>query len=129
MKKITVLSELRTEFSGLIERLLAVVAAFTSKNPKLIFCVMVALMIGSLLLCFTLFRIDNAKVPKQTKVLSQVQSDLGEIGTTTSKLQRVIEIRAALGVLLAKDSLDKKDSILMEHLLLEIDKSMNSQKK
>ncbi|WP_316761997.1 hypothetical protein [Pedobacter aquatilis] len=128
MKKVTVLSELRAEFSGLIERLSKIVAAFAEKNPKVIFCAMVALMICSFLLCFTLLRTDSANVAKQTKVFKKVEGNLGEIGTTARKFQRLIEIRAALQVLLAKDSLGSKDSLLMEQLLGEIDKSMPSKK-
>ncbi|QPH38674.1 hypothetical protein [Pedobacter endophyticus] len=128
MKKVTVLSELRAEFSSLIERMQRVLAAFTAKNPKPIFCVMVALMFCSLFLCFTLLRLKNAAEPKKTKVLSKIEGNLGEIGTTAGKLQRVIEIRSVLQVLLAKDSLDKKDSLLMEQLLLEIDRSMTNKK-
>jgi len=129
MKKVTVISELRKEFSGLIERLLKVAEAFTAKSPKLIFCAMVALMISSLLLCFTIFRTDSSNPSKQIKVLSKVESNLGEIGTTAGKLQRVLELKAALEVLLAKDSLDKKDSLLMEQMLAEIDKTMSTKKK
>ncbi|RZM26798.1 MAG: hypothetical protein EOO88_15715 [Pedobacter sp.] len=129
MKKVTVLSELRKEFSGLIERFLKVVVTFALKRPKLIFCAMVALMIGSLLLCFTLLRTDSSNPFKQTKVLSKVESNLGEIGTTAGKLQRIIELKAALEVLLNKDSLDKKDSLLMEQMLIEVDKSMSTKKK
>jgi len=129
MKKVTVLSELQKEFSGLIERFLKVLAEFALKRPKLIFCAMVALMTSSLLLCFTLLRTDSSKPSKQTKVLRKVESNLGEIGTTAGKLQRVIELKAALEVLLAKDSLDKKDSLLMEQMLIEVDKTMSIKKK
>jgi len=129
MKKVTILSELRKEFSGVIEHLLKVLTRFAAKRPKVIFCAMVALMFSSLLLCFTLLRTDSLKPPKQTKVLSKVQSNLGEIGTAAVKLQRVIELKAALEVLLVKDSLDKKDSIIMEQMLVEIDKSMSTKKK
>jgi hypothetical protein len=128
MKKVTVLSELRSEFSSLIERMQKVIAALTTKNPKLIFCAMVALMLCSLLLCFTMLRMDGAGVPRKTKVLGKIEGNLGEIGLTARKLQRVIEIRSALEVLLAKDSLDKKDSLLMEQLLGEINRSMTTKK-
>ena len=128
MKKVTVLSELRREFSGSIARMQEVTIAFTRKNPKLIFCVMVTLMLSSLLLCFTLLRLEKAVKPNQAKVLKRFQGNLGAIGTTASKLQRVIEIRTALESLLAKESLDKKDSLLMEQLLVEIDRSMSFKK-
>jgi len=128
MKKVTVLSELRSEFSGLIERMQKFIAAFTTKNPKPVFCAMVALMLCSLILCFTLLRLENPAVPKKTKLLKEFEGNLGEIGTTAGKLQRVLEIRSALEVLLAKDSLDKKDSLLMEQMLLEIDRSMTTKK-
>lgn len=128
MKKATVLSELRSEFSSVIERMQKVTAALTKRNPKVIFCAMVALMLCSLLLCFTLFRTDGTSSPGKTKVLTRIEGDLGEIGSTAKKLQRVIEIRSALQVLLAKDSLDKKDSLLMEQLLGEIDRSMTTKK-
>lgn len=128
MKKVTVLSALRSEFSGLIERMQRVVAAFTIKNPKPVFCIMVALMLCSLVLCFTLLRLESPALPTQNKVLSKIEENLGTIGTTAGKLQRVIEIRSALEVLLAKDSLDKKDSLLMEQLLGEIDSSVTTKK-
>lgn len=128
MKKTTVLSELRSEFSGLIERLQKFIAAFTTKNPKPVFCAMVALMLCSLILCFTLLRLENPAVPKRTKALGKIEGNLGEIGTTAGKLQRVLEIRSALEVLLAKDSLDKKDSLSMEQMLQEIDRSMTTKK-
>jgi len=128
MKKVTVFSELRIEFSALIERVMNILIAITAKKPKMIFCVMVALMICSFLLCFTLLRMDSAKVPKHTKIFNKVEGNLGEIGATARRLKRIIDIRAALEVLIAKDSLDKKDSLLMEQLLLEIDKSMKIKK-
>jgi len=128
MKKVTVLSELQSEFSSLIERMQGVIAAFTRKNPKSIFCAMVALMLCSLLLCFTLLRLEKPALPKKTKLLGKIEGNLGAIGTTASKLQRVIEIRSALEALLSKDSLDKKDSLLMEQMLLEIDRSMITRK-
>lgn len=125
---VTVLSELRSEFSGSIERMQNFIAAFTTKNPKPVFCAMVALMLCSLILCFTLLRLENPAVPKRTKVLGKIEGNLGEIGTTATKLQRVLEIRSALEVLLARDSLDKKDSLLMEQMLGEIDRSMTTKK-
>lgn len=128
MKKVTVLSELQSEFSSLIERMQRVIAAFTKENPKSIFCAMVALMLCSLLLCFTLLRLEKPALPKKTKLLSKIEGNLGAIGTTASKLQRVIEIRSALEALLSKDSLDKKDSLLMEQMLLEIDRSVTTSK-
>ena len=128
MKKVTVLSELRSEFSGLIERMEKVTAAFTRENPKSIFCVMVALMLCPLFLCFTLLRLEKPALPKRTEVFSKLEGNLGAIGTTAGKLQRVIEIRSALEALLSKDSLDKKDSLLMEQMLLEIDRSMTTKK-
>ncbi|KRT17734.1 hypothetical protein ASU31_00095 [Pedobacter ginsenosidimutans] len=128
MKKVTVLSELRSEFAGLIARMQKVVAAFTTKHPKLIFCAMVALMLCSFLLCFTLLRMKSESVPKKLKVFSKIEGNLGEIGTTARKLKSILEVRSALEVLLAKDSLTKKDSLLMEQLLGAVDKSMTIKK-
>lgn len=123
MKKTTVFSELRNEFSDLIEHLLASISGFFKKYPKVIFSSMVLLLGSSFLLCFTLLRMDSKKAPLEKKALLKVESGLSEIGTTVSKLKRTLEIREALKVLLAKETLNSQDSLLMVSMVAELERA------
>ncbi|MCX2575738.1 hypothetical protein [Pedobacter sandarakinus] len=122
MKKTTVFSELRNEFSDLIEHLLASISGFFKKYPKVIFSSMVLLLASSFLLCFTLLRMES-KAPIEKKALLKVEGGLSEIGTTLSKLKRTLEIREALKVLLTKETLNSQDSLLMVSMVAELERA------
>ncbi|MFD2285976.1 hypothetical protein GJU39_01415 [Pedobacter petrophilus] len=128
MRKVTVFSELRNEFSELIGRHWATLSRYFVKYPKVIFAGMVILMVSSFLLCFTLFRIENKKSPVEKKAILKVESGLTEIGATVSRLQRTLELREALKVLLAKDSLNSQDSLLMVTMIVELEKTRGQKK-
>jgi len=128
MKKITVLSEIRKEFSGLIEHFLVSISWFFTKYPRLIYSFMVLLMIGSLVLCFTLLRIKSKSAPIEESALLKVEGGLSEIGTTVGKLRKTLEVREALKVLLAKDTLSTRDSLLIVSMITELDHAVNAKK-
>ena len=83
---------------------------------------MVLLLASSFLLCFTLLRMES-KAPIEKKALLKVEGGLSEIGTTLSKLKRTLEIREALKVLLAKETLNSQDSLLMVSMVAELERA------
>jgi len=123
MKKITVFSALQNEFSGLIGRISDSLSGVFKKYPRSVFSLMVILMGISALLCFTLLRMESKKAPQEKKALLKVESGLNEIGTTLSRLRRTLEIREALKVLLAKDTLSTQDSLLMAGMVTELERA------
>lgn len=128
MKKITVISALQNEFSGLIGRISASLSGVFKKYPRAIFSLMVILMGISTLLCFTLLRMESQKAPQEKKALLKVESGLNEIGTTVSRLRRTLEIREALKVLLTKDTLSTQDSLLMAGMITELERASHQKK-
>lgn len=89
---------------------------------------MVILMGISALLCFTLLRTESKKAPPEKKALLKVEGGLNEIGTTVSRLRRTLEIREALKVLLAKDTLSTQDSLLMASMIAELERASHQKK-
>jgi hypothetical protein len=128
MKKITVFSALQNEFSGLIGRISDALSGFFKKYPRAVFSSMVILMGISVLLCFTLLRMESQKTPLEKKALLKVESGLNEIGTTVSRLRRTLEIREVLKVLLAKDTLSTQDSLLMASMITELERASYQKK-
>jgi len=128
MKKITVFTALQNEFSGLIRQIAASLSRFFKKYPRAVFSFMVILMGISVLLCFTLLRKESKKAPQEKKALLKVESGLNEIGTTVSRLRRTLEIREALKVLLAKDTLSTQDSLLMASMIAELERASHQKK-
>lgn len=128
MKKITMFSALQNEFSGLIRQISASLSGFIKKYPRAVFSFLVILMGISALLCFTLLRTESKKAPQEKKALLKVEGGLNEIGTTVSRLRRTLEIREALKVLLAKDTLSTQDSLLMASMIAELERASHQKK-
>lgn len=128
MKKITILSELKNEFAGHINRFKTLSSHFFNQYPKAVFSAMVLLMFFSLLLCFTLLRTESQKSRINHKALTNIGSGLSEIGSTVNSLQKTLEMRAVLKTMLSKDSLTSADSLLMVSMIAELEKSRGNKK-
>ena len=128
MRKITILSELKNEFTAQISCLRSSSSRFFNQYPKATFSVMVLLIASSLLLCFTLLRKKPTKPGFENKALTHIGDGLSEIGTTVNSLEKALEMRAALKTMLAKDSLTSADSALMAAMVLELEKTGDRKK-
>ena len=99
------------------------------RHPKKIYALMVFLMAGSMVLCFSIMRLED---PVYTKnVVSPVKvagSSAGNIGMTIDKLQQVMALQTELQALSRKDTLTRADSIRFSVMLNEI-RQLTSRKK
>lgn len=129
MKKITVLSELKREFSGIVEASSNKLSSFIKSSPRTIFASMIVMIGCSLLLCFTVLRIEPKVINPEKKALVKVESGFLEIGKTVTTLKKTLEMREAMKVLLSKDSLTSQDSVVMIGMIDELEQIRLKNKK
>ncbi|WP_431293351.1 hypothetical protein [Pedobacter sp. P26] len=91
------------------------------QHPKKIYSLMVLLMAGSLVLCFSIMRLDDPVYTKNiTKPIKAASGTTANIGITIDKLQQVMALQAELQALSKKQSLTRQDSIRFAEMLKEI---------
>ena len=123
MKKITVLSELKNEFSVQINYAKSSLSVLLIKYPRGIFLAMVLFMLGSGLLCFTVLRLTPQKDGIEKTIVNKVGGGISEIGLAVTKLEKTLKMREQLKAIVSKDSLTAQDSLLIVRMIGELDKT------
>ncbi|PWS32670.1 hypothetical protein [Pedobacter paludis] len=102
---------------------------FCQRHPKKIYTLMVFLMASSLILCFSIMRLED---PVYTKSVTSPMKATGDptagIGLTIDKLQRVMALQAELQSLSKKENLTPQDSLRFAQMLSEIRQLTSSKK-
>jgi len=122
MNRITVISELKKEFSGSFKKVSNLMRSKLVSRPKTIFSLMIAFLAVSLVFCFSLLRHEINPLVEEKKVFSHIDSGVSQIGSTALKLKQVLEIQASLKAILQKDSLNNADSLMIRSLLARLEK-------
>lgn len=115
--KDTLWSELRKEFSAYISRADQRFRHLCMTYPRQVYSAMVLLLIISIVLSFRIFQ-ERKSVPVLVSIKQQAQANpvsdgLGEISQKAAALQETIVIKAQIEKLIAKDSLNHLDSVVL----------------
>lgn len=115
--KDTLWSELRKEFSAYINRADQRFRHVCLTYPRQVYTFMILLLFISMVLSFTLFR-ERKPVPVTVSIKKQVTTNpvadgFVEISQKAEALQETAVIKAQIEKLIAKDSLDHRDSVML----------------
>lgn len=114
----TISGELRKEFAFYIDRMAKKAHGIIIKYPRQSFAIMVASILISGILAFTVMRQGQAKpLPAIPQVSAQATAGIGQIMTMTSGLETLLALRASVDSLLKKDKLTAKDSLTLKKAL------------
>ncbi|TBO42214.1 hypothetical protein [Pedobacter kyonggii] len=120
MKKTNIFSRLSLQFSTTFSELRSGAFACFERHPKSFFFLMILLMAGSVVLCFTLLRSTGKTPPKTVANGSMPFGEAREIYGTAAKLATVIEMQAELKGLLSKKQTSGQDSLRMIEMIQKI---------
>ena len=128
----TVFSELKKEFSVYYDRTTSWCSALISRNPKLLFGTMIGLMVVSLALSFTVFRLREVpvKVNPEVKIShpQPISDGFSQIMQAAAALKETISLKKLVDSITSKPTLSKADSTALENALdklQQINKPLN----
>lgn len=101
---------------------------FCQRHPKKLYSLMVLLMCSSLVLCFSIMRLEKPDHSKRVSPVSAASGASSNISLTIDKLQRVMTLQAELEQLSQKQRLSSADSARFIAMLTEIKQLTNSKK-
>jgi hypothetical protein len=115
----TLWSELRGEFGAYFHRAGAFMRVVCKGNPKTVFSLMLAFLLFSAVLSFTLFRHPPppAKPAINIKTAPAIDDGFGRILDAGATLQQTLHLKAEVEIILARDKLSHPDSLALEHAL------------
>ncbi|MGN7986512.1 MULTISPECIES: hypothetical protein [Pedobacter] len=126
---ITVSAELYQEFRPYLTLIRRKTVRFLRAHPRLVFTLMVALIIFSLLFSFGLFSSDNKLDAKANNLHSQhgsgknpqsIDDGLSKISSTGAKLRKTVEIKKQVDSVLERAELNNMDTLFLEAKLEEL---------
>jgi len=127
--KVGLLPALGQAFGSRIGPLFSGFRKLCLEHPKKIFSLMVLLMAGSMVLCFSVMRTEAPPLKKTATVpAGLVGSAPSGVGNTIDKLQRVMVLQAELGAMTKKETLSPADSLRFLSMLTEIRALTSNQK-
>jgi len=101
---------------------------FCQRHPKKLYSLMVLLMCSSLVLCFSIMRLEKPDHSKRISPVAAASGASGNISLNIDKLQRVMALQAELEQLSKKQRLSSADSARFIAMLTEIKQLTNSKK-
>lgn len=113
----TLYSELRKEFSGYFRKADDWFNNLCLAYPKAVYAGMVLLIIVSIGLSLTLFRpkpVVPVLLKAERKVAQPLPGGFGEVLGKAAAIQKSLAIKATVESLIAKDSLNRADSLVLE---------------
>jgi hypothetical protein len=124
----TIYREIKKEFSVYFARADAALSSFLARYPKPVFVAMTVLIVVSMVLSFTIFRKTAPGTNGNPKSIMPVGasapggltpagSRLDQILQTTSDLKETLALKTEVETLLAKKTLTKADSLVLEKAL------------
>ncbi|RZJ23696.1 MAG: hypothetical protein EON51_02110 [Acinetobacter sp.] len=137
----TIYSEIKKEYFVYFEKGGVFFLNVFAKYPKQIYVAMVALIIISLLLSFTIAGIEQQPIydPKKNSVQEDARRDIANpindgfvnIVETTSRLRETVKLKNEIEVMISKKVLTKSDSLCLKYALDRlqiINKPLNQKK-
>jgi hypothetical protein len=125
----TIYSELQKEFSMYFEKAHAAGKSVLTRYPKFFFGGMVAVMLVSMALSFTLFRHPGAiKTSRSPQKVSPVQDGFSQILQATGKIRETLRLKHLVDSISAKKGLSGADSILLDSALNQLQRIHSSKK-
>ncbi len=119
----TLLSELKKEFGGYAVKAAGKGRGFVNGYPRFVFGCMIALMLVSMALSFTVFRNREVVVKKKvpiTQKSSPLTTGFGQLMQTGEALRETIALKQQVDSLIAKKHLTKADSATLEKALYRL---------
>jgi hypothetical protein len=113
----TVYSELKKEFAVYFIKANSAGKRITESYPNFLFGAMVLLMVASLVLSFTVFRVTDAPVAEKAvhkATPSPINSGFDQILLTGAALKETIQLKRQVDSLTAKKELSLPDSVALE---------------
>jgi len=136
--KDTLLSEIKKEFGIYLSKIETALISFINRNPKPLFNTMIVLILVSIVLSFTVFRVRESKssyskpdtghiAPEQkAKVLASDGFD--KILRTGAALKETISLKQQIEIITSKNQLSAEDSAHLEKALDRLDELNKSLK-
>lgn len=104
-----------SRFGGWTERIIA-------KYPKQIFFTMLATILISAILAFTVMRIKKTQpLPLYSSSVAPITQGFGQILGAGQALKKVLELQNQINLVLRKDSLTGNDSLLVKNALSQLE--------
>jgi len=120
--KVSLISELKKEFGGQMRTFLLKRDQFIQRYPKQLFVTMVAAILVSGFLAFSVMRRARAEhLPSVNQFGNGVSGGIGEIVHSSQLLREVLELQKQINVILRKDSLDAADSLRVKEAITRLE--------
>lgn len=114
--------ELRKEFGGYFVRLAALGNAIGSRYPRQIFAVMLACILFSGVLAFTVMRVKEPKsLPTLSSSGTNVAQGFGQIMGAGQALQKVLDLQNQINMVLHKQKLTAADSLFIKNAIRQLE--------
>ncbi|MEJ5962913.1 hypothetical protein [Pedobacter immunditicola] len=114
--------ELRKEFSTYFFRLSALWKRASAKYPWQIFILMLASILLSGVLAFTVMRVQKAEpLPSLSSSSADVTQGFGQIIGAGQALKKVLDLQNQINTVLHKDSLTAIDSLLVKNAIRQLE--------
>jgi len=113
----TLYSELRKEFRPWFEKLTGRLAGMLSSHPRYFFSGMIALLLISFILSFTVFRHPEKFAVAEHSRPDVVSDGFSQIMEATAKLNETIVLKRSVDSMTAKKTLSAADTVLLDSLL------------
>jgi hypothetical protein len=114
--------ELRKEFGAYFLRLQALWKNISTKYPRQIFIVMLASILFSGVLAFTIMRVKETRpLPSVSSSGAGVTQGFGQILDAGQALRKVLDLQNQINTVLHKDSLTAADSLLVKSAIRQLE--------
>jgi len=113
----TLYSEVRKEFGTYFSIAGNLSKRLLNSHPKVFLWLMIAMMLGSAALSFTVFRHPEAKVTHVAKQVSPVEDGFSKILQTAAKIKEGLRLKKLIDSLSASKQLSSADSVALENAL------------
>ena len=126
------IAELKKELSPYLEKVERVISRLLKRYPQQFFIAMIVLIIGSVILSFTVMRHEPKSTSTYASGISSVTSGgLGTIIKAGSTLREVLSLQNQINAILKKDTLSSLDTLSLQNAfkrLEAINHQLNSKK-
>jgi len=122
MKTMNIFSQLTRQLSISRGRVSGHADLLLKRRPRLIYCLMLLLLAGSALLCFTLLRSGPLKNRQSAHIPDMAAGRIGGAYHAAGQLSDVLKMQAELGAMMAETGPGASDSTRMAEMMEKIKK-------